>query len=329
MCWTMRSIIFILLFLLTKGIFCFAEKNYRFESITVENGLSQSSVNSMVQDKFGFLWIGTQDGLNKYDGNNFNVYRNKEGDSTSLINNDVHRLYIDTNNILWIATARIRYSRKRTREKIQQQEELLKSSIDIREEERKRIAQDLHDELGAALSIAGMYVVQLQDQGSKANTEDRLQQVRTLTETALPTMRRISHHLMPPQLEEFGLIKTLQALATQLNETKKIASSFLPPEQITRLPKPIEPGIYRVCMELVNNTLKHTLKHACATHIQLLQGQHSDLFLFSNNGKGLPENYTRGHGFRNMEARINTVGGNFKFGNRDEGGFYSTLQLEV
>jgi signal transduction histidine kinase len=132
---------------------------------------------------------------------------------------------------------------------------------------------------------------------------------------------------MPPQLVEFGLTKTLQALVTQLNETKKIACSFLPPDENIRLPKSVELGIYRVCMELVNNTLKHA--NATHIHIQLLHGEHSVLFAYSDNGKGLPENYSQGHGFKNIEARINTLGGDLKFGNRDEGGFYASLRLEV
>lgn len=223
--------------------------------------------------------------------------------------------------------ARIKFLRKRSLERIKEQEDLLKTSIEIQEEERKRIAQDLHDELGAVLSITRMHIVQLQDQGKNANTELGLQQVKTLTETALATMRRISHELMPPQLDEFGLTKTLNALVVQLNETKKISCSFLPPDQPNRLPKSIELGIYRVCMELVNNTLKHA--GATHIHIQLLHGQHSVLFAYSDNGKGLPENYIQGHGFKNMEARINTLGGDFKFGNREEGGFYATLRMEI
>ena len=223
--------------------------------------------------------------------------------------------------------ARIKYSKKRNHEKLLQQENLLRSSIETQEEERKRIAQDLHDELGAILSISRMHIVQLQDQGENANTKIGLQQVRTLTESALSTMRRISHELMPPQLVEFGLTKTLQALITQLNETKKISCSFLPPDENIRLPKSVELGIYRVCMELVNNTLKH----ACAGHIKIQLTHHQNIVLltYDDDGMGLPENYTHGHGFKNMAARVNGIGGSFEFGNGKKGGFHATLKLEI
>src|SRR5260221_2900075 len=90
-------------FLLLPG-YCFAQKTYRFESITVNDGLSQSSVTSIAQDASGYLWIGTQDGLNKYDGYSIKVYRNKEGDSTSLAKNYVTKILVDNQNTIWIAT---------------------------------------------------------------------------------------------------------------------------------------------------------------------------------------------------------------------------------
>ena len=56
----------------------------RFEHLTTADGLSQSSINSMVQDRKGFLWFGTQNGLNKYDGYTFTVYHHDPDDSTSI-----------------------------------------------------------------------------------------------------------------------------------------------------------------------------------------------------------------------------------------------------
>lgn len=58
----------------------------------------------MVQDKFGFLWIGTQDGLNKYDGYLFKVYRHNEGNSTSLPKNFITNIFVDYYDNLWVET---------------------------------------------------------------------------------------------------------------------------------------------------------------------------------------------------------------------------------
>jgi signal transduction histidine kinase/ligand-binding sensor domain-containing protein/DNA-binding response OmpR family regulator len=76
----------------------------KFEHISVEQGLSSSIVTSVLQDYQGFMWFGTKDGLNKYDGYTFTTYRNMPGDSTSLHNNDVTALYEDPSGNLWIST---------------------------------------------------------------------------------------------------------------------------------------------------------------------------------------------------------------------------------
>lgn len=79
-----------------------------FEHLTVTDGLSQNSVHDIVQDKDGFLWLATQDGLNRYDGYDFVVYRHQTGDAgrrTSLSNSTVWVLHEDSQGTLWAGTA--------------------------------------------------------------------------------------------------------------------------------------------------------------------------------------------------------------------------------
>jgi ligand-binding sensor domain-containing protein/signal transduction histidine kinase/CheY-like chemotaxis protein len=80
------------------------KKQYIFEHIAVEDGLSSNEVNIIFQDNTGFLWFGTVDGLNKYDGYNFKVYKNDPIDSTSLSNNWILTICEDDSGILWIGT---------------------------------------------------------------------------------------------------------------------------------------------------------------------------------------------------------------------------------
>ena len=77
----------------------------RFDRLSIEDGLSQNTVDSIVQDSRGFLWFGTQDGLNRYDGYNFKVFRHDPDDPGSISNNWVEALYLDTKGILWVGTA--------------------------------------------------------------------------------------------------------------------------------------------------------------------------------------------------------------------------------
>ena len=79
-------------------------KKLRFEHLTVEQGLSNSSVMCNIQDSKGFLWFGTFDGLNRYDGYNIKVFENDSNDSSSLSNNHINYIYEDKTGILWIGT---------------------------------------------------------------------------------------------------------------------------------------------------------------------------------------------------------------------------------
>ncbi len=76
----------------------------RFDKISIEQGLSQSSVISICQDHWGFLWFGTYEGLNRYDGYQFKIYKNDPIDSASLSNNVIKVIYEDHLNILWVGT---------------------------------------------------------------------------------------------------------------------------------------------------------------------------------------------------------------------------------
>jgi len=76
----------------------------KFSQISTMEGLSQGSVNCILKDRYGFMWFGTQDGLNRFDGYNFTVYRNKPGNSGSIPDNQVRCIYEDDQANLWIGT---------------------------------------------------------------------------------------------------------------------------------------------------------------------------------------------------------------------------------
>lgn len=72
--------------------------------ITVETGLSQSNVNAIVKDQDGFIWIATDDGLNRYDGTSFRVFKHQASDSLSIRNSQTRSLFVDSKKRLWIGT---------------------------------------------------------------------------------------------------------------------------------------------------------------------------------------------------------------------------------
>jgi len=76
----------------------------KFIHLTTDDGLSQSNLKNIVQDNLGFMWFGTADGLNKYDGYDFNTYKNDENDSTSISSNSIESIFIDSKGNIWIGT---------------------------------------------------------------------------------------------------------------------------------------------------------------------------------------------------------------------------------
>ncbi len=95
---------FIICFLIHIASLYGQQNIVQFEHINLEEGLSQGSVYCVLQDQKGFLWFGTQDGLNKYDGYQFTVYRHNKYDSSSLSDNCINAIYEDVDGYLWIGT---------------------------------------------------------------------------------------------------------------------------------------------------------------------------------------------------------------------------------
>lgn len=101
----MKRFFAILISLLFFNLLFAQTSQMRFKRISIDDGLSQVCVNRILQDKKGFMWFATQDGLNRYDGYTFTVYKPNPANSNSLSNNVIKTLYEDKDGIIWIGTA--------------------------------------------------------------------------------------------------------------------------------------------------------------------------------------------------------------------------------
>lgn len=91
--------------LVISSIISFAQQsNIKFRHLTIKDGLSQSDVSSILQDQKGLMWFGTQDGLNVYNGFNFNVFSHDLSDTNSISNNFIRAVLQDKNGLIWVAT---------------------------------------------------------------------------------------------------------------------------------------------------------------------------------------------------------------------------------
>lgn len=195
-----------------------------------------------------------------------------------------------------------------------QKDELLGNAILIQEAERKRIASDLHDELGAVISIIKMhlsFVLQKEEKAHNAELTENIHHLIGLSETAIHSVRNISHRLMPPQLEAFGLIKTLNTFADTINKTGNITLVMDIKTPLPELEWMVSLGLYRILMELINNTIKHA--EATSIFIETEHLNDTLLLIYTDDGKGLPADtdISNGMGFKNIEARVQALKGQF------------------
>ena len=86
------------------GVCADPEYNIRFQQISIEAGLSQSSIDCLLLDSRGFMWFGTQDGLNRYDGYHFEIYKHDPADPDTLSNSYILSIYEDSSGTIWIGT---------------------------------------------------------------------------------------------------------------------------------------------------------------------------------------------------------------------------------
>jgi signal transduction histidine kinase len=196
----------------------------------------------------------------------------------------------------------------------------------VQEKERERIAIDLHDEIGAALSIGRMQLLQLER--AAETDEEKIKSVRELIENTLTSTRRISHELMPLNLSSLGLVEALKSLLGQAEKTGEIKTNIELSPDLNSLPDLVELGLYRIYSELVNNTLKYA--DATALDISMVQGAEHLYCQYADNGKGLDKPLSKdGLGFRSIENRINTLQGSLKYGTNEEGGFYAQFKIPI
>ena len=99
----LRFFYLIVFFLLPGSVFS-QDPDLNFMNLGSREGLSSNIVSSILKDRFGYMWFGTDDGLNKFDGKQFTVYRHNEDDSTSIISNEILDLFEDKEGNLWIGT---------------------------------------------------------------------------------------------------------------------------------------------------------------------------------------------------------------------------------
>lgn len=235
------------------------------------------------------------------------------------------------------------YQRKQFKLEIKQNEEkqvielefqkkLLENSMEVQEIERRRLAKDLHDEVGALLSVLKMGNNQL----VKKELEDEsikklINNNKELIDESIGLVRSISKDLVPQTLENFGLIPAIDEFFNKIEKNSTIEFKFLHKNisEKSRFASKVELSVFRIIQELSNNALKH----AEASKIDLILNfeNHTLFLIFADNGVGFSmedvlRNPNSGLGIRNIESRLSIINGVIKILNPEKG---TRFEIEI
>src|SRR3984885_16030317 len=166
-----------------------------------------------------------------------------------------------------------------------QQKLLLNASIRMQEEERQRIAADLHDDAGPLLATARLYLNENLIHQEPAVQLQSIFSAKQIIDDSIQLIRNISHSLMPPTLKNFGLESAMKDLFDKINGSGVINASARFHDNRERLNDEQELLIFRILQELVTNIIKHS--YAGFIHLtQNVQGNFS-YFRIHHDGKGI------------------------------------------
>lgn len=186
-----------------------------------------------------------------------------------------------------------------------QKEIALQASI-IQENERKRIAEVLHDDVGNKLNILSLWINNEDTWNNERSKEIIVQQIPELIETT----RNISHSLYPVNLEKFGLILTLEALIA--NVDKSLSMELLVHHKYQPRNISFELQVYRIIQEFLSNVIKHAKASNMLIQIRDTKGILS--IILSDNGVGFDhQQLQKGMGLENIDSRIKSIDGRCKW----------------
>lgn len=194
----------------------------------------------------------------------------------------------------------------------------------VQEEERERIARELHDGLGQALTAIKLDLTAARRSltGDLEDTSDYLDKARRLTEESLDELRRMVFDLRPPALDHLGLVAALESYCRAFEQRFNVAVNVSANGFKSRLPFEVETALYRICQEALTNISKHAEASRCT--LRLHHSPDVIQLIVQDNGRGFDAaaiaesngGALRGIGILSMERRAEDLGGEFRIDSR-------------
>jgi signal transduction histidine kinase len=225
-----------------------------------------------------------------------------------------------------------RYMKKVEEEKREMEKILLHAIIQTEENERKRFAKDLHDELGPILSTVKMSLSSISRREDDPSSPIILRNAESAIDEAIKSIREISNNLSPHILENFGLIKAIRNFIQKINLTNAVLIDFSTNIKDQRFENDAEVVVYRVICELITNTIKHA--KANNVEINLIMSGGQLLCTYKDDGIGLDfldskKIQQTGMGFSNIQSRITSMNGSIEYSSQKAGGISISFSIPI
>jgi two-component system, NarL family, sensor kinase len=200
---------------------------------------------------------------------------------------------------------------RQQRRNLQSHKEKIQAEITMLENERRRIANDLHDELGPILSAVKLHINSLET--TDPHDIKLIEKSSRYIDDIIKKLREISNNLMPNTLIRKGLVFGIEEFVSAINTMKALKIQFSCNEPVA-LGKEKEINIYRIVQEVVHNTLKHS--GATELKISLVMKEGRVQLITEDNGKGFDYNAkmkeNTGLGLHSLASRAEIMGGEFE-----------------
>jgi two-component system, NarL family, sensor kinase len=193
------------------------------------------------------------------------------------------------------------------------QKELLLSTIITQEQERERIAKDLHDEISSLLNIQSLHLYGLKtDNPTQPEKLEKIETLLQLNNKVVESARTIAHNLLPPVLQKFGLHMAIEELILDFEKNETIAFDYSNTIDFANIATTTQLHVFRIIQELINNSIKHG--KATLISLTINQCNQQTMCTYTDNGKGFVTNAldkSKGLGMHNIESRIAYLNGSY------------------
>lgn len=215
----------------------------------------------------------------------------------------------------------------------QQQEMMLQATIQSQEEERQRIAADLHDDAGPLLATVRLYLNDNLVNQEKASQLQSIYSAKQIIDDTIQLIRNMSHSLIPPTLKNFGLESAVNDLFQKISGSGMISATTRFHDYKRRLKIEYELSIFRVVQELINNTLKHS--HSSFIHLTQNRTEQFLYIRIHHDGEGLTQlefekmrDASKGMGLKNISSRMKILNSRIVF-EKDTSNMYYKVTIEI